>query len=74
MIARIQARRAALVEQIAEARQQYDQLEQTLQALDRQMCAMHGGLQELDALLHDEMPATIASNGAAVQQHHKETL
>lgn len=51
MIDRIHARRAALAAQVAEAQQQYDQLEAALRTLDRQLCAIHGGLQELDALL-----------------------
>ena len=51
MIAAIRARRDQLGRQLAEAQQQYNELEQTLHALDRQLCAMHGGLQELDALL-----------------------
>lgn len=51
MRAQIQARRDALAAQLAEAQQQYAQLEATLTQLDRSMCAMHGGLQELDALL-----------------------
>ena len=48
---RIQARRDELAAQLAEAQQQYAQLEQMLKELDRQLCAMAGGLQELDALL-----------------------
>jgi len=47
----IQARRDALAAQLAQAQQQYAQLEATLATLDRQLCAMAGGLQELDALL-----------------------
>jgi septation ring formation regulator EzrA len=42
----------------AQARQQYDQLEQTLKLLDRNICAMAGGLQELDALLEQEQQTT----------------
>lgn len=51
----IDVRRARLAAQLAEAQQQYAQLETILHTLDRQLCAMHGGLQELDALLaeHD---------------------
>jgi phage shock protein A len=48
---RVRARRAALVAQMAEAQQQYAQLEQTLQQLGRNLDAMQGGLQELDSLL-----------------------
>lgn len=58
MIDRIQARRAALAAQLAQAQQQYDQLEQALKLLDRQLCAMTGGLQELDALLSDDERVT----------------
>jgi predicted nucleic acid-binding Zn-ribbon protein len=58
MIDRIQARRDALAAQMAEAQQQYEQLEQTLKLLDRQLCAMAGGLQELDALLEQEQQTT----------------
>jgi outer membrane protein TolC len=50
---RVRARRAALVAQMAEAQQQYAQLERNLDA-------MQGGLQELDNLLAepiDELPA-----------------
>lgn len=50
-IARIRERRAALAAQLAQAQQQYVELERTLHTLDRQMCAMQGGLQELDGLL-----------------------
>lgn len=54
MIEQIRARRAALAAQLAEAQQQYAQLETMLHTLDRQLCAMHGGLQELDALLAEQ--------------------
>lgn len=47
----IQARRDALSAQLDQATQQYDQLEAALKTLDRQLCAMAGGVQELDALL-----------------------
>jgi transposase len=53
MIDRIRTRRAALAAQLAQAQQQYDQLESALKELDRQLCAMQGGLQELDALIAD---------------------
>lgn len=51
MIERIRERRASLAAQLAEAEQQYAELERTRTMLDRQLCAMHGGLQELDALV-----------------------
>lgn len=51
---RIQARRNALAAQLEQAKAQYDQLETTLKLLDRQLCAMQGGLQELDALLAED--------------------
>lgn len=60
----IQARRDALQSQLESARLQYDQLEAALHALDRQLCAMAGGLQELDRLLAGDAAATIANNGA----------
>lgn len=63
-ISTIQARRDALAAQLDQARLQYDQLEATLHALDRQLCGMAGGLQELDRLLAEHDAATIASNGA----------
>jgi hypothetical protein len=47
----IRARRASLAAQLAEAQQQYDQSEATLRLLGRNLDAMQGGLQELDALL-----------------------
>jgi Tfp pilus assembly protein PilO len=47
----IQSRRDILAAQLEQGRQQYDQLEATLKELDRQLCAMAGGLSELDALL-----------------------
>jgi len=62
MIERIKARRNALAAMLAEAQAQYNELEQTLHALDRQLCAMQGGLQELDALLSETAPL----NGAHV--------
>jgi hypothetical protein len=49
--AAIQARRAALATQAEQAKQQYAELQATLHELDRQICGMHGGIQELDALL-----------------------
>jgi uncharacterized protein YlxW (UPF0749 family) len=52
---RVRARRAALVAQMAEAQQQYAQLEQTLQQLGRNLDAMQGGLQELDSLLAEQI-------------------
>jgi chromosome condensin MukBEF ATPase and DNA-binding subunit MukB len=55
MIDRIQARRDELAAQLAEGRQQYDQLEAALKQLDRQLCAMAGGVQELDALLQEDV-------------------
>lgn len=51
MIEHIKQRRAALAAQFEQAKRQYEQLEQTLIRLDRQIHAMEGGLQELDALL-----------------------
>lgn len=54
MIDHIHARRDALAAQLAQGKQQYDQLESILHALDRQLCAMAGGLQELDALLAED--------------------
>jgi septal ring factor EnvC (AmiA/AmiB activator) len=57
-IARIRARRAALVAQFDSARLQYADMEeaikeqqQSLALLQRSLDAMHGGLRELDALL-----------------------
>ncbi len=51
MIDRIQARRDELADQMAQAQAQYAELEAVLKELDRQLCAMAGGLQELDTLL-----------------------
>lgn len=56
MIAQIQARRDALAAQKAEAEAQYSQLEQALALLGRNIDAMHGGIQELDALLKGDIP------------------
>ena len=53
MTDRIRERRAALAAQVSQAQQQYTELEQMLHMLDRQICAMQGGLQELDDLLAD---------------------
>lgn len=53
MIDHIQARRDELATHIAQARQQYAELEESLRLLDRQLCAMAGGIQELDALLKE---------------------
>jgi chromosome condensin MukBEF ATPase and DNA-binding subunit MukB len=47
----VQARRDALAAQMEQGQQEYTQLEQMLAQLDRSICAMAGGLQELDALL-----------------------
>lgn len=59
----IQARRDALQAQLDQARAQYDQLEATLKEIDRQLCGMAGGLQELDRLLAEDAALSIASNG-----------
>jgi transposase len=56
--ARIQARRDALAAQMESAKQQYAELEQALNLLQRNIDAMHGGLQELDALLKDDEERT----------------
>ncbi len=56
MLDHIRSRSAALADQIAQAQQQYDQLDATLKLLDRQICAMTGGKQELDALLAEDAP------------------
>ena len=62
MIDRIQARRDELAEQMTQAQQQYAELEQALRLLDRQLCAMAGGLQELDALLETNEESECLSN------------
>lgn len=49
----IRARRDALAAQLAEGQQQYQQLENALAMLQRNLDAMHGGLQELEALLQE---------------------
>lgn len=61
MRGQIEARRAALAAQHKEARLQYAELEkaieqqqQLLAQLQRNLDAMHGGLQELDALLEEK--------------------
>jgi hypothetical protein len=64
MIDRIKSRRAALAAQLAVSQRQYDELEQTLHALDRQLCAMAGGLKELDALLSETAPLNGAHEAA----------
>lgn len=51
MLDTIRARRATLAAQKVQAEQQYAELERTLLLLQRNIDAMHGGLQELDALL-----------------------
>lgn len=56
MIDRIQARRNELAAQQAQAQQEYAQLEQMLLQLGRNLDGMHGGLQELDALLKEFAP------------------
>lgn len=60
----IRARRDILADQLKQAQQQYDQLEATLHTLDRQLCAMAGGLQELNALLSED--EQIVTNGHSV--------
>ncbi len=57
ILAAIQARRAALAAQLAQAQQEYQQVEQALALLQRQIDTMHGGLLELDALLADPPPS-----------------
>lgn len=60
----IHARRDALQSQLDQLAAQHAELEATLRALDRQLCGMAGGLQELDRLLAGDAAVTIASNGA----------
>lgn len=57
----IEARRAALAARVAEAQRGHAELMQMLGELERNLIAMHGGLQELDGLLDtaeipDNMP------------------
>jgi hypothetical protein len=54
LLAKIHARRAVLRAQCALAEQQYNQTERALGQLDRQLCVMHGALDELDALVSDD--------------------
>ena len=58
LITRIRVRRDALAAQQAEAQRQYAEMEQALTLLQRNLDAMHGGLQELDALLAELEPST----------------
>lgn len=51
MIDAIRARRAALAAQAAQAEAEYAQIAALLAGLQRSIDAMHGGIQELDALL-----------------------
>lgn len=51
---RLRARRAELAAQMEQAQQEYAQIEAMLAQLQRNIDAMHGGLQELDALLGHE--------------------
>jgi hypothetical protein len=58
LISRIRTRRATLIIQLGGARLQYADLEETIKGqqqslalLQRNLDAMHGGLQELDGLL-----------------------
>ena len=75
----ILARRDALAAQLQAAVMQYDQLKQTLKQLDRQLCAMQGGLQELDALLTEdaaprEMEERISSYATGLNPIHEASL
>ena len=54
--ARIAERRDALQAQFDAAEREYNELERAMQLLDRQLCAMRGGLAELDALLSADPP------------------
>lgn len=75
MLDRIQARRAALAVQLADAQRQYNELESTLKELDRQLCAMHGALQELDALLmSDELAERISTYATGLNGAHEAAL
>jgi hypothetical protein len=55
-------RRDELAAQLAEGHQQYAQFEAALKELDRQLYALLGGIQELDALLAREEPPTEPPN------------
>jgi len=74
MIERIKARRAALQAQMDAAQQQYAELEQTLRQLDRQLCAMQGGLQELDALLTEDTPERVSTYATGLNGAHEAAL
>jgi hypothetical protein len=56
VIERTRARRNELAAQLAQAKQEYEAIERMLAQLDRNICAMHGGVQELDALLESPPP------------------
>lgn len=66
MIDRIHVRLDALSAQLAQAKQQYAELEATLRDLDRQLCMMAGGVHELELLLNDAEQLIV--NGKEV--HH----
>jgi hypothetical protein len=69
MIDLIRARRAALAAQMAEAQQQYTAIEEQLRLLGRNLDAMHGGLQELDALIEQTERAEAGhTNGVALAE------
>ena len=53
LLAKIHARRAVLRAQCALAEREYNRLEHARVQLDRQLCVMHGALDELDALVKD---------------------
>jgi chromosome segregation ATPase len=74
MIERIRARRAELARQLETAQRQYNELETTLNALDRQLCAMHGGLQELDALLLEGEGEHISTYATGLNGAHAAAL
>src|SRR3954469_14097068 len=54
LLAKIHARRAVLRARIVAAGREYHRLEHALVQLDRQLCVMHGALDELDALVSDD--------------------
>jgi len=75
MIDRIQERLRLMAERLEQGRKQYNELEQTLRDLDRQLCAMQGGIQELEALLAAAAPAeSISTYATGLNGTHEAAL
>lgn len=67
----IQARRDQLASQADEAERRYNELEQLIKTIDRQLCMMRGGVAELDALLAHDAARELGAHVGGEENGHE---